>query len=269
MPTVKIGHSKVVPFYPESSSTRRNHFNYLLQHSSGEFLKENPEIFGDDYNWWTTDRLPDEGSDRRLRISANNYVEAIRQLSGHSLDRFTRLDRNNISSPKNIIRLILIAFNAYSDVKLHYVEDAPRTREGRVIGYHVDYIRIQDNEPNDFSDVFQGRCMVTLDSNIIRSLLYDVSKDDWESFWIKITGLYETIFIRANYEIDEPKHLKVKHSKTKLEIEYIARKEESSPVKDEIIHLLENMILPEEAYNHIMDILKKDSQIDKKELELC
>lgn len=273
MPTIKIGYSKVVPFYPENSSARRSHFTYIASNSQGQFLLENPEVVQDDYNWWSTERLPTEDSDRRIRINARTYNEAIQQLSEHNLERFTRLDHNNISSPKNIIRLIIIAFNTYSHVKLHYIEEAPRTRDGRIIGYHVDYINIRDNHQNDFKDVFQGRCMVTLDSDTIRDLLYEISKNNWESFWIKITGLYETIFNRYNAEIDEPKHIKIKYSRTKLETEYIQRKQEdSSPIKEEIIHLLENIILPTDAYEHIMNILKKDPQISeekKKELELC
>jgi len=272
MPVVRIGRSKVIPFFPESPTVRRNHWNYLETNAQGSYLLENTDIYHDDYNWWSGDRLPDDSSDRRLRISARNYNEAIRSLAEVDLKNFTRLDDRNISNPKNILRLIVIAFNAYVETKLHFVEDCPRTLSGDIIGYHTDYILIKDNQKPSFYDMFSGRCIVSIDSDTIRNLLFEVSKGNWELFWIKIVSLYEIIFDHYNEEISEPKHLKVKHKRTKLEKEYISRKDEGTIGKIDLIYLLENVSLPEDAYQKIMSILAKDPNVgaeSKKELEKC
>lgn len=259
MPTVRISQSKVIPFFPTNTSDRRRQLAFLHDHSRGEFFNENSEIYQDDAGWWSTDRLPDEGSDRRIRITAHNFIEAINILQEYDLKNFTRLDQRNISHPKHILKIIIIAFNTYAEIKHHFVEDAPRIANGRIIGYHTDYILLRDSVPNQFNDVFEGRCMVTLDSNIVRTLMFDISKNDWASFWIKITELYERIFNRPNDAIEFPDHLKAKHEQTKLEKEYISRKDEEQGIeKDELIHILENMILPDEAYSKILNILEKE-----------
>jgi signal transduction histidine kinase len=259
MPTVRIGQSKVAPHYPQNTAERRRQLAFISATASGEFFNENHEIYQDDYSWWSIDRLPSEDSDRRIRITADNFLDAINILQDYGLSEFTHLDQRNISANKNILKIIIIAFNTYAEIKHHFVEDAPRLSNNHIIGYHTDYILLKDDVPNTFNDVFEGRCMVTIDSNIVRTLLFDISKNDWASFWIKITELYERIFNRVNNAIEFPDHLKVKHERTKLEKEYISRKDEHDGIdKEELLNILENMILPEEAYSKILNILEKE-----------
>jgi hypothetical protein len=191
--------------------------NKTRTESTGRLALFNPQIFNDNYQWWK-ESVPDYSSGHRLSIPGSSFNEVESYLKEIDITRWTRTkcDENNF------MNFIIMSLNIYAVLKASFPEDAPKTDNNKLITYRVDYFRIIDDRTGYHSD-FDGRCVTDLDSTSIRSLIYDISIQNWSSFWIKISIIYESIFTRINDILEDPPHLRVKHIITNLEREYIVR----------------------------------------------